>query len=215
MSEQDPSPETPVDAPAAAQSSSGAPGGQAALCPGPRAPVRCSICGTRIRDDEPVTSCPDCEQDYHEACWDEIGGCATYGCKSAAVAEKPPPPEVVHAGWGDEKTCPECDRPIASSLLVCTCGARFPWADPMTREQYRAWQARERSVEGARKLLVTLFLFSLAGVTAPIAGPVAAFYAHRNRQLLVGPHGVYLAMGYGSAALGAAYVGVALVLAFA
>jgi hypothetical protein len=204
MSEQDPVVPAVDDAPPPARSTSAS-----------TAPPRCSICGTLVREAEPVKPCPDCLQDYHAACWDEIGGCATYGCKSAAVAEKPPPPDVVHAGWGDDKTCPVCEQSIASSLLVCPCGARFPWADPLTREQYDAWRARARSVEAARKVLVALFVLSVAGFGAPIAGPVAAYYAHKNRQMLVGPHGVYLAMGYGSAALGAAYVGVALVLAFA
>jgi hypothetical protein len=177
--------------------------------------ARCSICGTRIREAEAVKACPDCRQDYHQSCWDEIGGCATYGCKSAAVGEKPAPPEVVHAGWGDEKVCPVCEDTIASSLLVCPCGARFPWADPMTREELDAWRARERSVESARKVLVALFILSVAGVGAPLCGPFAAYYAHKKRELLAGAHGVYLAMGYGSAALGVAYVGAALVLAFA
>ena len=110
------------------------------------APVRCAICGTLVRGAEQVTSCPECRQDYHEACWSAIGGCATYGCKSAAVAEKPPPPEDVGGGWGDEKTCPSCGRTIGSSLLVCPCGARFPWPDPMTKSEFSAWTARERSI---------------------------------------------------------------------
>jgi hypothetical protein len=176
--------------------------------------ARCSICGTRIGDDELRSACPDCLQAYHQGCWDEIGGCATYGCKSAAVAQKPPQ-EPVHGGWGDEKVCPVCEDSIASSLLVCHCGARFPWADPMTRAELDTWRARERQIESAQKVLVALFVLSLAGVGAPICGPLAAYYAHARRTMLVGAHGVYLAMGYGAAALGAAYVGAALVLAFA
>ena len=179
------------------------------------APKRCSICGTLIRAAEAVKACPDCRQDYHQTCWDDIDGCATYGCKSAAVAEKPPPPEVVHGGWGDEKECPACQASIASSLLVCLCGARFPWADPMSPEDYTAWLAQERSIAAAQKALIVLFLLSIAGAGAPLCGPIAAIYAHRNRRRLAGAHGVYLAMGYGSAALGVAYVGAALVLAFA
>lgn len=181
----------------------------------PRAAPRCTICGTLVRDAEPVKSCPACLQAYHATCWDEIGGCATYGCTEVAAAEKPPPPVVTHLGWGDEKECPECEGSIASSLLVCRCGARFPWADPMTPDEYHAWVARERLVERTRKNLVALLALSLAGFAAPISGPLAAYIAHKNRRLLAGAHGVYLAMGYGSAALGAAYVGVALILAFA
>jgi hypothetical protein len=180
----------------------------------PSAVARCSICGTRIRDDEQPRACPDCDQAYHEGCWDEIGGCATYGCKSAATPEKPPP-EPVHAGWGDEKVCPVCDDSIASSLLVCPCGARFPWADPMTRAELDAWRAREREIQSAQRVLTILLVLSVAGVGAPICGPYAAHYAHARRAMLSGPNGVYLAMGYASAALGAAYIGAGLVLAFA
>lgn len=163
---------------------------------------RCSICCTVIAESEPVTGCPECQQDYHQMCWDEIGGCGTYGCKQAAVAEKPPPPVLVGAGWGDEKPCPACNRQIGASLLVCSCGARFPWADAMTAGDYQLWLDEQAAIARARKLLVVLFLLSLAIVTAPIAGPVAGLYARARRKLLAGTNGTYLAMGYGSAALG-------------
>jgi hypothetical protein len=178
----------------------------------PRPPIRCAICGTLVRGAEQVTSCPECRQDYHEACWKEIGGCATYGCKSAAVAEKPPPPEMVGGGWGDEKECPSCQSTIGASLLVCPCGARFPWADPMTKKEYHDWVAREASIAEARKVLVGLFLLSIAGFGAPLSGPIAGIYAYRKRQKLAGANGVYLAIGYASAALGVAYVAAALTL---
>ncbi len=178
-------------------------------------PPRCSICGTLVRDGEPARACPECLQDYHLGCWDEIGGCATYGCKQAAVAEKKAPARMVGSGWGDEKECPRCGDSIASSLLVCHCGARFPWADTMTKREYYEWIDEERATATTTKVLVALFIVSLSGFGAPLSGPISAYYAHKNRRRLVGPHGVYLAMGYGSAALAAAYVGAALVLAFA
>ena len=34
--------------------------------------ARCSICYTVIAQDEAATACPDCTQDYHQSCWDEI-----------------------------------------------------------------------------------------------------------------------------------------------
>ncbi len=174
---------------------------------------RCAICGTRIRDEDAVSTCADCEHDYHEACWNEIGGCATYGCKQAAVAEKAPPRRTVGAGWGDEKECPACETTIASSLLVCPCGARFPWADPMEPREYRQWLAREGKIASARSVLVALFVATLAGFPAPICGPLAGLYAFRRRSELAGRDGVYLAIGYGSAALGAAYLVTVVVLA--
>lgn len=50
-----------------------------------------------------------------------------------------------------------------------------------------------------------LFVLSLVGVTAPLAGPLAGLYAWFKRAVLAGTGGTYLAMGYGSAALGAIY----------
>lgn len=175
--------------------------------------ARCSICYTVLREGEPVTGCPECRQDYHKTCWDEIGGCGTYGCKHAAVAQKPPPPVLVGAGWGDTKPCPWCAEQIGSSLLVCRCGARFPWADPMTVEEYQRWVEEQRAVAGARKVLILMFVLSLIVVTSPVAGPIAGLYAFVQRKRLAGANGTYLAMGYGSAALGVLFT--ALILAAA
>lgn len=167
--------------------------------------ARCSICYTVVSQGEPVTACPECQTDYHKTCWDEIGGCGSYGCKQAAVAQKPPLPVLVGAGWGDTKECPSCARQIGSSLLVCSCGARFPWADPMTRAEYQSAIASEQAVKGARTALIWMFLLSLIGITAPLVGPIAGIYAWRKRDQLAGTGGTYLAMGYGSAAIGAFY----------
>jgi Prokaryotic RING finger family 1 len=167
--------------------------------------ARCSICYTLMTQGDPTADCPDCLQHYHRGCWKEIGGCATYGCARAAVAQKPPPPVLVGAGWGDTKACPACHRQISSSLLVCGCSARFPWADPMSRADYDAWCAEEAGRATARKVLIAGFLLSLAGVTAPLAGPLSGLYAWRKRRQLAGSGGTYLAIGYGSAALGVGY----------
>jgi hypothetical protein len=167
--------------------------------------ARCSICYTVLTPSEPVTSCPECQQDYHKSCWDEIGGCGSYGCKQAAVAEKPPLPVLVGAGWGDSKPCPACSRDISSSLLVCSCGAKFPWADPMTQADYHGWLDKQRAISTSRTVLICMFILSLIGVTAPIAGPIAGIYAWVKRKQLLGTGGTYLAMGAGSAALGVIY----------
>jgi hypothetical protein len=167
--------------------------------------ARCSICYTVMNQGEAVTACPECQTDYHKSCWDEIGGCGSYGCKQAAVAQKPPVPVLVGSGWGDAKECPACGRGIVSSLLVCGCGARFPYADPMTRIEYQAELTKEQEIKSARTALIWMFIFSLIGITAPVIGPIAGFYAFRKRERLAGTGGTYLAMGYGSAAMGAFY----------
>lgn len=168
--------------------------------------ARCSICYTILAEGEAVTTCADCHTDYHQSCWVEIGGCGSYGCKQAAVAQKPPLPVLVGAGWGDSKECPACANQIGASLLVCNCGARFPWADPIGRDEYLAIVARDRAVAGSRTALIWMFILSLLGLPAPVVGPIAGVYAYRKRTLLAGTGGTYLAMGYGSAALGGCYL---------
>ncbi len=167
--------------------------------------ARCSICYTVLREGEPVTGCPECRQDYHKTCWDEIGGCGTYGCQQAAVAQKPPPPVLAGAGWGDTKPCPNCTQQIGSSLLVCRCGARFPWADPMTTQDYLAWKDEQAQLAGYRKLLIWMFVLSMTVFAAPITGLIGGLFAFAKRRQLAGAAGTYLAMGYGSAALGAMF----------
>lgn len=174
---------------------------------------RCSICNTRISDLDLFFTCTECDSPYHEICWKEIGGCATYGCKAAATAEKPPTPPQVSRGWGDEKTCPSCLAKIPSSLILCRCGARFPWADPMTREDYQAWLTEDNDRDSRRRELVILFVLTLFGLPAPITGSVAGIHAYRSRGLLVGEVGTYLALGYGAAVLGGVYTLIFLLLA--
>jgi hypothetical protein len=90
-------------------------------------------------------------------------------------------------------------------VLSCPCGARFPWADPMTREEYVEWQSAEEARRRTRKQLVALFIVSLIGVTAPLAGAVAGIQSYRYRRELAGENGPYLALGIGTAVIGLAY----------
>ena len=82
----------------------------------------------------------------------------------------------------------------------------------MTREEYYAWVEKEASERSARRGLLTLFILSLFGLVAPITGAIAAVVVYRFKDRLVGAQGTYLAMGYGSIALGALYTVVILLL---
>jgi hypothetical protein len=120
---------------------------------------------------------------------------------------------VAGTGWGDAKACPSCGASIGSSLLACRCGARFPWVDPMTRDEYQEWSQGQRRIRRAKRVLLGLFVVSLLGVTAPLVGPIAGVYAGRNRVRLGGHAGTYLALGYGSAALGLTYAVILVLMA--
>ena len=167
--------------------------------------ARCSICHTRIDQGDDITQCETCKQEYHSSCWAEVGGCGTYGCEQAAKAEKPPPPALVGMGWGDTKLCPKCNQEIGSSLLKCRCGAMFPWADPMSPLEYDEWQTSVAEIKSSKSLIGFLFICTLVGFLAPVTGPAAGLYAHSKREKLAGENGTFLALGYGSAALGGVY----------
>ena len=173
---------------------------------------RCSICNTQITDLDLFFTCTICDSPYHEICWKEMGGCATYGCKAAATAEKPPMPASFARGWGDEKNCPSCSSKIPASVLGCACGARFPWADPMTKEDYDSWATEQKQQKSIRTQLIVLFVITIFGLLAPLTGTIAGIQAHRSRNLLVGEVGTYLALGYGAAVIGAVYAIVFLLL---
>jgi hypothetical protein len=40
----------------------------------------CAICQSAVSPSEAVLVCPSCDQVHHRECWNEVGGCATYGC---------------------------------------------------------------------------------------------------------------------------------------
>jgi hypothetical protein len=167
--------------------------------------IRCSICHTRVADSDSKEDCPDCQQSYHANCWMELGGCATYGCSSTPAAEKPAPLALTGGGWGDSKNCPNCNLSIGSSRMVCSCGAKFPYADPMTETEYQDWQVSQAGIKGSKRVLLGLFIGSIIGVTAPICGLLAAVFGYKKRKQLAGEHGTFLALACGSATLGVVY----------
>lgn len=173
---------------------------------------RCAVCHTLIEAGDAVEECPDCRHRYHAVCWRELGGCATFGCARAVAGEKAPVRTVPGGGWGDTKTCPNCLTTIGASLLVCGCSARFPWPEPMTVEEYQGWLAERRTLRQVKGWLVALFLVSLTGLAAPLGGLAAGVYAFRHRRRLAGADGTFLALGYGTAALGGTYAVVGLLL---
>ena len=167
--------------------------------------ARCTICHTLVQPSDATTACETCQQTFHASCWDELRGCATYGCSRAAEAQKPSAAAAVGAGWGDTKACPACGASIGSGLLICLCGAKFPYADPMTRADYGAWKRKEAETRGVKRVILALFLVSLLGLPSPATGATAAWMAWREKRRLQGTDGTYLAMGYGAAAVGATY----------
>ncbi|MFW6108270.1 MAG: RING finger protein [bacterium] len=129
----------------------------------------CSICQNAIRPGETACLCSACRSPYHRECWDEVGGCATYGCQLMPQAAKPAEPDQRTEGWGDEKHCPRCGRTIRSAAVKCRyCKARFPSAVPMTRGEYREWRDQEAQLQPTRVMAIVVFVASLFGCLGPL-----------------------------------------------
>jgi hypothetical protein len=48
--------------------------------PPPKRAADCGICHSSIIPAELTTTCPECASTFHQSCWNENHGCATYGC---------------------------------------------------------------------------------------------------------------------------------------
>jgi hypothetical protein len=166
---------------------------------------RCPVCKMALKEGDLTTGCAQCDTVHHTVCWQANGGCSTYACEGAPVLQRAPLPTNLRAGWGDEKHCPACSGTLPASALVCSCGAKFPWADPMTSQSYTEWRAYESARRTKRSTLIILFLLSLTGLAAPIAGIAAAVTAFLWRRDLAGDYGAFLALGYGAGAVGIVY----------
>jgi len=129
----------------------------------------CSVCQSTVQPGEQACLCPECRSPYHRECWDEVGGCATYGCRLMPQAAKPAEPGARTDGWGDEKACPKCNRPIRSAAVKCRhCKAKFPSALPMSAEEYREWRRQQAELAPTRTVAIAVFVASLLGCLGPL-----------------------------------------------
>src|SRR6516162_9096544 len=68
----------------------------------------CPICQSEIGPADAALACPRCDQVHHRECWNEVGGCATYGCENAPATDKAATTATPPTAWGDTKKCPAC-----------------------------------------------------------------------------------------------------------
>ncbi len=91
----------------------------------------CPFCKTEITETDTVKECPVCGIPHHEDCWNENGGCTTFGCSGKDEA---PVAEVSAAVSAPAATefCSACGTPVTGDGAFCTgCGA--PKAPPVQR----------------------------------------------------------------------------------
>ena len=168
--------------------------------------ARCSICQTAVSAGSLIRACDRCGLGYHEDCWIENGGCATYGCERAPTTVKDPGTKAAGAGWGDEKTCPRCNRRIRSVALKCRyCGAGFSTSDPLSRSDYRSdilfQEERQRFVQTA----AVFFAASLLGCLAPAIFPASLIWLVKSRKWLGRVAGVAPALAVAAVTLSFLY----------
>lgn len=112
----------------------------------------CPYCKTQIEESDEIIVCPACNIAHHKACWEENGGCTTFGCLGKAegtticynCGAELSPEQMFCAKCGtkkavsetpssssfqfeqEQKCCTNCGTPIIEGQSVCSnCGSRL------------------------------------------------------------------------------------------
>jgi len=58
----------------------------------------CPYCQTPLKPHDQAVVCPQCGMPHHRDCWEDNGGCTTYGCVNGVAhqAQLPPPNPAFH-----------------------------------------------------------------------------------------------------------------------
>jgi hypothetical protein len=139
----------------------------------------CQICMFPLLDTEESATCPGCQSRYHRGCWDELGGCATYGCSHMVEIKKA---EEAVTYWGDtEKKCPICAETIPIETLECPiCKTSFDDIKPRSREEVLKPEA-DKSVDEYRRPAIWLLVLSAIGCTSPLILLIGGAWYLKNK----------------------------------
>jgi len=167
----------------------------------------CAVCQSALVPGEAACICSACRAPYHRECWDEIGGCASYGCEHMPQAPKQEADEAGRsAAWGDVKECPRCHKEIRSLAVKCRfCKATFPSAVPMTTREYMDWSRSQKELAPTRQTAIFFFVVGLLGIFAPLVLIAGLGWAVVNRVALAKVGGVHRVLVYFTIGLSVVY----------
>ena len=145
----------------------------------------CPVCSTEIRSTDKTIVCPDCKMIYHEDCWNDNNGCATYGCKSAGCLNPPPMKVEIQEGFANSYAssnvpppyasnqttegakCPFCHTKLALGTQICwACGREVPETENVSSSQapgpWTRWVARQ--IDYLIESSIIIVVFSIIGI---------------------------------------------------